>query len=307
MLVLLLGLLPATARAQQVDEQAHMRGVRSELLIVDAAALAAGLTVALAQPFYTSDARGAFGRGTATTMAIGTVAAPTVYWANRHEGPGAASFALRAFLPLATGFFGMTGNCFAQEFENCVADGFVYGTAVGVVSAALIDHLAVSRIPQRPHANTRWYGWQTIVADAAGMGFGLYLYLNANERGVTEEGIVVFPLTQWLGIYFLGTLASPVIHLVHGEWQAALGALPLRLLGGPILGAGAMLGYCAAVAEKGCANEGFSWGMMVGAIFVAAIDATLLAREEVEEGDDQVVFGPTLVGDKPGLTIGVRF
>lgn len=286
--------------------------VRATLLAADALAIGAGVTVALAQPFYSADDIGRLGRGTATTLGIGLLAGPTIHWAYGHGIHGGLSAGLRALLPLLTGSFALIGLCMPNTAaEDCARKGMAYGTAVGTIVAAGADALLITSLSQKSVDDpTQWYGWQTLLVDASGAGFGLFMFANANEHGVSDDGLITFPMTQWLGIWLIGTLGAPIVHMVNGEWVSGGVSLVLRALASPALSLGGMTAYCAALAgEDGCVGAGFSWGLMGGALFVAALDALVLARKDVEEepAPTSSYVGPAMVGDAPGVIIGATF
>lgn len=102
-----------------------------------------------------------------------------------------------------------------------------------------------------PH--THWYGWQTLIAD----GSAVSLLFSPYTSAVALIGYVV---------------ASPVIHLVHGQVGPAVGSTLLRLTL-PI-----------AFALVGVEVENDPWlgafgGAFLGVVGTSAIDASLLAWE----------------------------
>ena len=118
-------------------------------------------------------------------------------------------------------------------------------------------------------SSSRWYGWQTLTADAI------------------SAGILTIGLTSWTvestvaghaGILF----ATPVVHAVHGNVGRGFGSFALRLLV-PSLGAGLGLG-AAYLSEKDGITElsavrAAGIGAGIGAAMCIALDATVLAYD----------------------------
>lgn len=123
----------------------------------------------------------------------------------------------------------------------------------------------------RPKYRHHWYGWQTLTFDGVAIGGGIGL----GELGVKD------PELFWLGTY---ALAPPVVHLAHGRVGIAFADLGLRV-GVPV--ATTAIGY--AIACRGEQNldhleacaTGFGLGLVIGYGAAVAIDAAVLAREDV--------------------------
>jgi hypothetical protein len=138
-----------------------------------------------------------------------------------------------------------------------------------------LDHRPIVVAPPPPapaplRMRRRWYGWQNLVAD-----------------GVT---IVAASATQRPEVFLVGYLAAgPVIHWAHENvWQgfASLGlraGLPVAL---GFMGAAVDSGHCSA--DFGCGFGGFVVGLVVGSVAAIAIDAAVLAYDEVPvaKGDE---------------------
>jgi len=145
---------------------------------------------------------------------------------------------------------------------------------------------------KEPPTDTRWYGYQTLLADAASTA----LLIGAAKSE-----------TPTLAALGLGTylIAGPVIHLANGRPKAAGTSLALRLslpLAGAALGVG--LG-AATVGTGGWAGLVVLFvgaiGGIAGAGVASIIDATTLAREKVPRNSG---FTMGVVPTRGGLTVG---
>jgi hypothetical protein len=124
-----------------------------------------------------------------------------------------------------------------------------------------------------------WYGWQTLLTDAAWLGGGpsLGLAVPANAR--------VFVALGGAATY---VFAPAVIHLVHHRGQAALASLALRLGGPAALGGigmltGFLLGFgrtspITSTPWSGAAS-GLFFGTASGVVMAITLDASLFAFE----------------------------
>ena len=131
--------------------------------------------------------------------------------------------------------------------------------------------------PVTAPATARWYGGQTLMADAGGIGLiTTALALDAaGARGPAVGG------TFLLGVGGL-LLGGPVVHAVHGRWGRAGASLALRV-GLPILGWAAGFG----IGRQSCGyeydHEGgptdyANVGVLFGALAAIVVDSAVLAR-----------------------------
>jgi hypothetical protein len=81
--------------------------------------------------------------------------------------------------------------------------------ALLIASASSFDTAA----PAAPAASGKWYGWQTLLADAAAVAAG---YGASTVQSESFEGKTLTTLT--LG---LGELGGPAIHLLHRQEKVA--------------------------------------------------------------------------------------
>ena len=121
--------------------------------------------------------------------------------------------------------------------------------------------------PDTPAPSATSYAGQVVLADLAGVvGTGLML---SNTRQVKTSFAPVL-------------LASPIVHLVHGNPGKAAASLLLNV-GVPL--AGAFLTYsldratCTPSDNGGCGPEGAVPGALLGFLIAVVLDASLLAHE----------------------------
>lgn len=101
-----------------------------------------------------------------------------------------------------------------------------------------------------------------------------------------------------LGTYLLG---GPVVHAAHGNWGRALGSLGLRS-GAPILGAVLGVGLEDCKGSDACGLAGAAVGVTLGMGAAIAIDAAVLAHEEVPE---ESAVKPVVSTGKNGTWLGL--
>lgn len=144
----------------------------------------------------------------------------------------------------------------------------------------------------------RWYGYQTLLADAGALAV-LIAGVATDDRG-TGQGIQVVA-----GITF--ALGGPIVHLAHARPGASLASLGLRL-GLPLAGALAGMGL-AALAPDDDGDEyvvGSALGLLGGVAGAVALDATLVAREpEAVVAFPVSRWRPALVLGRGGLQLGL--
>jgi hypothetical protein len=129
---------------------------------------------------------------------------------------------------------------------------------------------------------SRWYGWQTLLADVAAV---------AAASAGGEAG---------LGVYALG---GPIVHWSHGNTGRGFGSLALRT-GAPIVLGAAFVAGCDPDedAEFGCLGAALA-GVGLGMVTAIVLDASVLARDEVPvERDTSVALGPVRV--MPNIVVG---
>lgn len=156
-------------------------------------------------------------------------------------------------------------------------------TAVAPLARAEEPRAAVATAPE-PQAQTNWYGWQILLADALSVGL-------VYAGGTHDQGAVV---VAGLGAYGLG---GPVVHLGHGRDGLAVASIGLR--GGlPILGG--VIGFFADTSSLTRA-AGIAIGVIAGAATASALDISLLAREAVPVAKQPAVSAFSVT---PALAVG---
>lgn len=185
------------------------------------------------------------------------------------------------------------------------------GSAAGQAPPPLPENWpeAAPSIPMTPAApvQERWYGWQTLLADAGAITLTIALTTNADER---DDAAVIGAFVIGASAFALG---GPIVHGAHGHWGKAGVSLALRvglsLIGGAI---GAAIGAdsCSQYVydHEGCAIGYGAVGLIAGGTAAVIVDAAVLARELVPAPPhDHVmfVFHPSRSGG--GLTLVGRF
>ncbi len=167
--------------------------------------------------------------------------------------------------------------------------GFRLALPLLLIAAAVKPALADEEEPVAPLIATQpapaqtWYGWQTLLADGAGIaGFAGCVNLLDNSDA---EGICVVP--------FL--LAAPAVHIAHGNPGRA--GISFLLNGGlPI--AGALIGAAAADCGNGdflCGLGEAAVGLLIGVGVAATIDAAISFDSEAAPPRAVARRAPTLL------------
>ncbi|MEB2313675.1 MAG: hypothetical protein OZ921_10145 [Sorangiineae bacterium] len=146
-------------------------------------------------------------------------------------------------------------------------------------------------------ARTRsvWYGWQTLLADAAAVGMFVAAAEVEDHSGV---GYVA------AGVTYVAVPAA--IHVAHGRPWVGAGDAALRVGMPVMLGqVGTNLEQCSR-REFFCGLSGFIIGLAVGWSGAVAIDASLLARKTVPE-EPRVVILPMAELGRAGVSVAGAF
>lgn len=276
-----------------------------QVLLVDAAALGAGLAVGSANEGNDWQQRGDV---IATTWGLGMVGAFAVHAAHENPALGLAGMASRLLLPPMGAVLGVGVQCIAVGGERpCSAAGGRGGFVAGMLGAIALDSLAFARAepeaPLPPSADRRiWYGYQTLVIDGAALAAGLAFTIGREHPDRSDDAarMLVFP-------YLVGFLVSPWVHAVHGRVGVAFGSFALRALV-PALGAlPGMAGYCAASgSETRCSKEGALWGIFGGALLMSAIDIGTMSFEHVSPAElEEASVTPFLLPVEHGALAGI--
>jgi hypothetical protein len=123
-----------------------------------------------------------------------------------------------------------------------------------------------SRPADPPDTFSRWYGWQTLLADAAGIAAVAGCATLVHDQGM----VCVAPFA----------LASPAVHVAHGH--PLRGALSFAMnLGLPL--AGGAIGAAAADCHNDeflCGLSEIGLGIIVGVVAAATVDAMIAFDDE---------------------------
>jgi len=114
-----------------------------------------------------------------------------------------------------------------------------------------------------------WYGWQTLAVDGTSLALAI-------GGGASELGAVA-----GLGVTGL-IVGAPIVHFAHGRVGTGFASAGLRV-GLPIVGA--LIGVAAEDCHDGrdwCGLGGAAVGVLVGGVAAIALDAAVLAREDVK-------------------------
>jgi hypothetical protein len=143
-----------------------------------------------------------------------------------------------------------------------------------------------------PAPTERWYGWQTLAADGAGIGLLIY-----SGSAAFEGTLPIVAGTLGVGTLLLG---APAIHAAHGRWGTGALSLGLRIAL-PLVGVG-----IAGASSNSCSECGGQ--LVLGTLVVLSpiwIDAALLAREKVPQKSVQLHLRPSIALNRHATVFGV--
>jgi hypothetical protein len=146
---------------------------------------------------------------------------------------------------------------------------------------------------------SRWYGWQTLVADGASLTL-LAVGISLESSALSAAGLLGY------------ALGSPAVHVGHVRPLTALGSTGLRIAlpaTGMLLGPA--LGSCHHDEEPSlasCTTESRVVGSLIGAAVAIALDASWLARDSVPEqpAPRKLSLTPTLELARERQVLGVQ-
>jgi hypothetical protein len=121
----------------------------------------------------------------------------------------------------------------------------------------------------------RWYGWQTLLVDAAALTLVIAGAIVAGDSRRNED----IGLGMVIGGTIVGLAGAPVVHMAHSKWNNAGVSSGIRL-GGALVVLGSAAG-CSA--ERGGCGEGWALLAVVGALAypIAVIVDAGIAEEDV--------------------------
>jgi peptidoglycan/LPS O-acetylase OafA/YrhL len=128
-----------------------------------------------------------------------------------------------------------------------------------------------------PGGQERWYGYQTLLADAASLTIGAVAFSRRNTPNADRD----FSPPQILGLVSLVTylLGSPGIHLLHGRTAEAGNSLALRI--GLTAGA-ALISYVLLWNwSYGCSGCAYAAAVVSGAAVVTPIAIDAFSRDRL--------------------------
>ncbi len=134
----------------------------------------------------------------------------------------------------------------------------------------------VGTLPQR-HTETKWYGWQILLVDAASLVSGAVLAGAGNDTAGAGVAVIV-------GGYVLG---GPIVHWSNGQVGKGFASLGLRL-GAPTAGILTGLAFGAALSggDSEGAAVGAALGFLGGTVAAVVIDSAAFARKTVVVSDE---------------------
>jgi hypothetical protein len=142
-----------------------------------------------------------------------------------------------------------------------------------------------SDLADTPAPSKRWYGWQTLTADAAS--------ITLIAAGVSSHTDAV----ALMGVGSLA-LAPAAIHLGHGNYGAAGGSLAMRVAGVPIaagIGYGLGTEICSPKSEDRdvpCSAVTANLSLLGAAVFAMVLDSAILGYDRAPKGDDDALDHP---------------
>jgi hypothetical protein len=131
----------------------------------------------------------------------------------------------------------------------------------------------------------RWYGWQTLTADAAS--------ITLIAAGVSSRS----DMAAFTGIASLAVTPS-IVHLAHGNYGAAGGSLAMRVAGVPLAaGAGYAIGRaaCSPASEDKdvpCSALTADFTMLGAALFAVVLDSAILGYDSGSNDHEKLIERP---------------
>ena len=154
---------------------------------------------------------------------------------------------------------------------------------------------------------TRWYGWQTLLADVGAVTLTM---VAATSAGHDDDAAALRAALIGGSAFLFG---GPAIHAAHGHWQTAGISFALRL-GAPLIAAGIAMGVAADSCgqyeydHEGCTIGPAAAAFSLGALTAMILDASVLGRDQIPArtaSTPSVAFTPLRSGG--GLSLVGRF
>jgi hypothetical protein len=121
-----------------------------------------------------------------------------------------------------------------------------------------------------------WYGWQTVIVDGVAIGVGAA----AVALGVPESSNKLVPAARLgFGWWITASLAEPVVHFAHHRAGIGLADLGMRVGVSFVTALGGSAVACAGTDTENCSRAGAAYGLIVGNVVGAFVDAAFLAYD----------------------------
>ncbi len=153
--------------------------------------------------------------------------------------------------------------------------------------APVLEPVPADVAPPRP--GRHWYGYQTLIVDAAS---GVLVLSQLGVESSNAGPVILGGIAYGFG--------APLVHAIHGHSRKFWGSFGLRL-GAPVglgLTAEAM---CSSSDRQSCAVA----GLLIGMVAASVIDATAIATEDVPP--PTLAVAPVLGRDRAGIALSGTF
>ncbi len=266
-----------------------------QTLAVDALGVATGIAIALS-PIRTQvqDAPTRAATIAATTWFVGVTGAPAIHFAHGRTGMGLADLGVRTFLPPLVAATGAFFSCADERFRsNCADSGLITGTALGLGVVSAVDALVLADGRPESRVGEEWYGWQTLIVDALGLGLGVQLAARGRPSDPDPPAAPLFVAT---GMYTVGFIGGPIVHFVNRRVGIGFADLGVRLVAPLVFVGTGVMGACASTAVSRCDKTGSEIGFLAGTLAVAAFDALVFGWKDAPAAP---AGGQTTVAPRP--------
>jgi hypothetical protein len=147
----------------------------------------------------------------------------------------------------------------------------------------------------------RWYGWQTLLIDAAALSVVITGVIVAEDSRRTEE----IGLGMVIGGVIGGLAGPPLVHVAHGKWDNAGISAGFRLGGAAVVFGSA----AACSSERGSCSDGWAFLALIGVLAypIAVIADAANAYEDVPPGEEaRVTIAPWATAVRGGGALGMQ-
>jgi hypothetical protein len=153
----------------------------------------------------------------------------------------------------------------------------------------------------------RWYGWQTLLTDAASLSLvGIGVATGDSASGSGTGLAIALSAIGAIGY----TLGGPIVHFEQGQRDNVMPSLAIRAglpIGGALAGYLVGLGGCSEKDQPGvpCPVMTSMIGGVTGLGAAVLVDALGLGYGPIEAARGTVVFAPTVQAAQSGVRIGI--